>query len=150
MFVQEIDLFKGLDYAVVKKIAEICDEEWYLNGKVLFKKSEKANHLFILRDGIVNLSIDNNMDFIYPLSKTGEIMGWSCLVDSGEYTATAVCASDVTVYNITKDKLNRIFNKHPEFGQMVLRRIGSVFTKRLTHAYQEIISAHKNKEVRDT
>ncbi len=145
MIVQEIDLFKGQEFSVVKQIAEISEEGWYLTGKVLFNKSEKADILYILREGTVNLLIDENLDRVYQLSEPGEVIGWSSLVDSGEYTATAICASDVTVYRIEKDKLNRIFNKHPDFGLAVLRRIGTVFAKRLKNAYQEVLVARKTR-----
>ncbi len=141
MIVQEIDLFKGLDFGVMKQIAEICEEGAFINGKILFRKNERADILYILRKGSINLVIDEELDILYKLSQPGEVIGWSSMVENGKYTASAVCSSDSQVLRIDRDKLDRIFKQHPEFGLSVLRRIGNVFAKRLTHAYQELQSA---------
>ncbi|MCP4159210.1 MAG: cyclic nucleotide-binding domain-containing protein [Deltaproteobacteria bacterium] len=138
MIVQEINLFKGLDFGVVKQIAEICIDGAFIKGKVLFRINEKADSLYILRKGSVNLVIDESIDMIYKLSQPGEVIGWSSMVENGIYTASAVCDVDSELFRIDKEKLNRIFNKHPDFGLAVLRRIGNVFASRLTNAYQEI------------
>lgn len=141
MIVKEIDLFKGLDFEVIKQLADVCEEDWYLKGKVLFKKYEPADRFFVLQKGIVNLVIDDSLDLVYHLSDPGEVIGWSSVFDSAGYTASAVCASDVLSIKIEKEKLDRIFDEHPHFGLAVLRRMGTVFAKRLSHAYQEISSA---------
>ncbi len=143
MIVQEIDLFKGLDFGVMKQIAEICEDGAFINGKILFKRDERADALFILREGCVNLVIDEKLEIIYKLSQPGEVIGWSSMVENGKYTASAVCSTDSQIFRIEKDKLDRIFKKNPDFGLSVLRRIGNVFARRLTNAYQELISARR-------
>ena len=42
MIVKEIDLFKGIDPEVTEAIANICSEEEYAKGTVLFEKGEEA------------------------------------------------------------------------------------------------------------
>ena len=141
MIVQEINLFKGLDFGVIKQIAEICEDGAFMKGKVLFKKDMKADTLYILQRGCVNLVIDETPGMVYSLAQPGEVIGWSSMVEGGVYTASAVCESDSQLFRIDRDKLNRIFNKHPEFGLAVLRRIGSVFANRLTNAYEQVRQA---------
>ena len=49
MNILEIELFKGIDYDVMNKIAAICSEESYSKGIVLFRDGEKAEVLYILK-----------------------------------------------------------------------------------------------------
>ena len=48
MIVKEIDLFKGVDFNVMNKIADICTEESYAKDIVLFKEvySPKESQAF--------------------------------------------------------------------------------------------------------
>ena len=57
MILDEVDLFKGIDFKVMNEIANFCSEENYVKDTVLFRKDEEANCLYILQEGTVNLVI---------------------------------------------------------------------------------------------
>jgi hypothetical protein len=42
---------------------------------------------------------------------------------------------------IEKEKLDAIFNLHPEVGLTVLKRLASVISERLSNAYRDLLSA---------
>ncbi len=42
---------------------------------------------------------------------------------------------------IERDELERIFDRHPDAGFKVLKRLAGVISSRLTHAYQDLLSA---------
>jgi len=142
MHITESDLFYGLDLTVMRKIADICLEEEYTDGTVLFKERENANHLYILEKGIVDLLIDKDT-FIYSLTEQSEVFGWSSLVESGKYTATAVCMTDSKALKIPTEILQRIFDENPEIGNVVFRRLAGIFNKRLTKTYKKFLTALK-------
>jgi CRP/FNR family transcriptional regulator, cyclic AMP receptor protein len=145
MIIKEIELFKGIDHEVMNAIADICSEKTYSKGTVIFEKDEKANRLYILVEGTVKLRITNGGTITYTLSDPGDIFGWSCMVESGRYTASGVCATDLKVMEIKREALDKIFNLHPHSGIMILKRLAGVFSKRITNSYQDLLSAGRTE-----
>lgn len=141
MILQEIVLFEGIDPEIMNEIVNICSEENYPQDTVLFKMGEEAECLYILEEGIVKLVIENGGTITFTLEESGEVFGWSSLVESGHYTASGVCATDVKALKIDRDELNKIFNLHPNVGLRVLKRLGDVISRRLTDAYRDLLSA---------
>ena len=73
------------------------------------------------------------------------VLGWSAMIESGVYTASAVCATDIKVLKMDKQRLNIIFDQHPKAGLIILRRLGRVVAQRLENAYRDLLSAGKEK-----
>ena len=141
MIVKEIDLFRGIDPEVMEEIANICSEEKYTKDTVLFEKGEEAESLYILEQGALNLVIQNGGTLIYGLKEPGRVFGWSSLVESGLYTASGVCATDLKVVKIKREKLDKIVDRHPEVGLKVVKRLARVISQRLSNAYRDLLSA---------
>ena len=141
MILQEIDLFKGIDHEIMNDIANICSEETYAQNKVLFRKGEAAGCLYILEEGSVKLVIENGGTITFGLDEPGEVFGWSSMLESGQYTSSGVCATDVKLIKIERDKLDKIFLLHPDAGLKILKRLGNVISRRLTDAYQNLLSS---------
>ena len=140
MLLNETDFFAGIDSEVMNKITAICQEERYPKDTVLFKKDEDAKYLFILKEGCVNLVIQNGGTMATPLTESGEVFGWSCMVEDGIYTASGICAKDSRIIKIDRDQLDEIFNQHPHIGLMIIKRLGAVFSRRLSCAYSDLLS----------
>ncbi len=143
MILKEIELFEGVDFEVLNEIAGICSEDSYSKDTVLFEKDEQAKCLYILLEGAVYLVIKNGGSITYNLSEPGDVFGWSSMLENGKYTASGICATDLKVVKIEKDKLNRIFQNRPEVGFKVLQRLAGVISRRLSNAYRDLLSARR-------
>jgi CRP-like cAMP-binding protein len=143
MILKETELFEGVDFEVMNEIAGICSEESHSRDTVLFEKDEQAKCLYILLEGTVYLVIKNGGSITYNLSEPGDVFGWSSMLENGKYTASGICATDLKVVKIEKDKLNRIFQNRPEVGFKVLQRLAGVISRRLSNAYRDLLSARK-------
>ena len=141
MILKEIELFEGVDFEVMNEIAGICSEDSYSKDTVLFEKDEQAKCLYFLLDGTVYLIIKNGGSITYNLSEPGDVFGWSSMLENGKYTASGICATDLKVVKIERDKLNRIFQNRPEVGFKVLQRLAGVISRRLSNAYGDLLSA---------
>ena len=142
MIISEINLFKGINFGVMEEISEICTRENYAKDEVLFEKDAKAESLYILIEGTLKLVVRKNGGLLtHILSETGEVFGWSSLFEACKYTASAVCVTDLEVVKIEAKKLDRVFEKHPDAGLKVIKRMGTVISKRLTNAYADLLSA---------
>jgi CRP-like cAMP-binding protein len=141
MILKEIELFEGVDFEVMNEIAGICSEESYSKDTVLFEKDEQAKCLYILLEGTVHLVIKNGGSITYSLTESGNVFGWSSMLEHGKYTASGICATDLRAVKIEKDKLNKILKNHPDVGFKVLQRLAEVISKRLSNAYRDLLSA---------
>ena len=97
--------------------------------------------VYILIEGTAHLEIRNGGSITYRMNGPGEIFGWSSMFESGRYTASGICATDLKVIKIQRDKINKIFSEHPDAGIKILRRLGTVFSTRLSNAYRDLLSA---------
>ena len=140
MILSETDFFKGIEPAVMDKISALGKEEQHPKDAVLFKKDEDAKSLFILKEGTVNLVIQNGGTLSTPLKESGEVFGWSCMVEGGVYTASGICATDSKIIKIDRDELDKVFDQHPKVGLMIIKRLGAVFSKRLSSVYRDLLS----------
>jgi CRP-like cAMP-binding protein len=143
MIVTEIELFKGIEAEVMNRISNICSEENYSKGEVLFNKGEKAECLYILEKGSLHLVIANGGTIKYLLKDTGQVFGWSSMVESGQYTASGVCATDLKVLKIEKEQLDKLFSQYPDAGLKILKRLAAVISQRLINAYNDLLSARR-------
>ena len=140
LHITEMDLFTGLNLDVMREIADTCcTEELYPAAAVLFKEGDAAKHLYILVEGTVELKIKGGTT-VFSLNTQSDIFGWSSLVYQAQYTATALCQTDVKAIKIDTTRLNRLFDVHPEFGLTVYRRLSGVFNKRLSNIYHHFLS----------
>ena len=140
---KELELFKGVDFAMIKEISEICSEKHYDKDAVLFYTGDKADRLFFLDYGAVNLVVNSNNGVNFGVSEPGEVFGWSAMVESGAYTSTGVAITDLNVFEAEREKLNLIFNRHPKDGLKVMKKLAGVISKRLNNAYQDLISCQE-------
>jgi CRP-like cAMP-binding protein len=142
MLLTESEFFQGIDAEVMDKITSISQEELHPKDNILFKKDGDAKYLFILKEGSVNLVIQNGGTLATPLTESGEVFGWSCMVEDGVYTASAICAEDSRIIKIDRDKLNEIFDQHPHMGLIIIKRLGAVFSRRLSSVYLDLLSCN--------
>ena len=136
MDISKIDLFSGIEANVKEEIVQNCSEQNFSKGSTIFQKGETANCLYILMEGKINLVVKDDNDTMYSLTKSGEVFGWSSIVDKGVYSASCVCLTDIKVKSIEKDKIDDIFNRHPKAAVAIYRHLGSIFSKRMGNAFR--------------
>ncbi len=137
--IKEMDLFADIKHDVMEKIADICSEENYLKGTKIFNEGDEATILYILGEGIIELQIKGETP-VYNLTEEGSLFGWSSLVETAEYTASAVCNTDIKAIKIDSRRLNKIFVENPNMGFAFYRRLSGAFNQRLRSIYQRFLS----------
>jgi CRP/FNR family transcriptional regulator, cyclic AMP receptor protein len=140
MFISKYDLFGGISSRVMKEITDICVEEVYDKGTTIFNQGERAENLYILREGTLNLMVKNGGSLVFSLSEQGEVFGWSSLFESGRYTASGICDTDLKVFKIERKELYKILKHNAGDGFIIMRRLAGVIANRLNRAYQDILS----------
>ncbi len=145
MFIEEANLFKGLDRELVEEIGGCCVEESHPAGAFLFRHGESADYLYILAEGRARLSIGELGHIALVVGTPGDAFGWSSLVERENYTASAECLVPTRVMKIGKQELASIFERHPASGLQFYKRLATLIAQRLTDTYRLIPAAHGEK-----
>lgn len=147
MFIRETDLFSGLASHIIDEVASEAVEETFPAGHVLFRRGETADSLYILEEGAVDITISEGGLVSFPLTSSGDVFGWSALVEPNRYTATAECMKDSKVLRIDGGRLMRLFERHPAEGLRVMRRLCGVIASRLSESYKALMSAREESKI---
>jgi CRP-like cAMP-binding protein len=139
MFIQEVELFKGIPSHIIDEIAELVTQESHPAGHVLFREGDFADYLYILEEGDLDLTVKRDKQLSFSVDKTGSVFGWSSLVEPNLYTAKAECVKESRVIKIDADRLMRVFQKHPAEGLTIMKRLAGVIATRLIKSYKEVI-----------
>lgn len=111
-------------------------------GKVIFQQGERAEFLYLLIDGKVDISFkpyDGNPMTIAHVG-TGGLFGWSAVVGSDKYTSSAVAIEPVNAYRIQGRELRRFCREHPEAGREILDCLADNVSFRWKNAHKQVQS----------
>ncbi len=73
------------------------------------------------------------------VSKPGEILGWSALVEPYVYTANAKATKDTRVIRVSRDLIEQAISEHPAEGLAVLKNLTGIIAQRLRYAYKTLV-----------
>jgi CRP-like cAMP-binding protein len=139
---RQYSLFKGLSNSELDKLAPLCHEKTYDAGAALFNQGNKASKLHLCHTGgvdiIVHLAEPWGIDVTVHKAKTGEIFGWSSLVQPHVYTASAKCSEKTEVIQLEASDLARLFEENPHLGYVVMANLSTVISSRLSEYRQKL------------
>ncbi|RJX33960.1 MAG: cyclic nucleotide-binding domain-containing protein [Desulfarculus sp.] len=146
MFIKEVELFQGLGSDFMGQVSEAAQERELPAGQVVFEQGQSADNFYILVEGGVELSIEQEGSIHFSLSTPGAVFGWSALVEPHTYTASAHCYTASKVLEIDRTRLEHILEKYPREALLVMKRLAGVVGQRLVKSYQELLRSRARSE----
>jgi len=143
MFIQDVELFRGIPSHIIDEIAKLIIQESHKVGDVIFREGDVAEFLYILEDGAIDLIVQEGNDLSFHINTTGTVFGWSSLVDPNRYTSTVQCAKESKMIKIDAARLMRILQRHHVESLTIMKRLAGVISARLVNTYKEIVSGKK-------
>ena len=141
MYIQQSDLFWGMDRGFVKSVMDIAVKESCERGDFLFRKGDNANHFYILLTERVKLAIGGAGEVAYIVDRAGEAFGWSSLAELDSYSASAECMESTTLQKIERKKFQRILEEDPANGLIFFRRLAGLVGNRLIWSYSMLTAS---------
>ena len=141
------ELFLGLDDADLLRIATLpsSHEAEFAAGEVILRDGTRANHLFVLREGQVELVIDvpaehwqGQRTVVIDLITTGGCFGWSALVRPHFYVMSAVCLEWAEVVVIDGAELMALFDDDYHIGYRVFQSLSHIVGARMRDVEQAL------------
>jgi CRP-like cAMP-binding protein len=133
--IQEAELFREVSQRVLTEIANDGEEFTFEADTVLFNTGDTAQHIYELMEGSVDLIMLEKHIVHLTVSRTGQIFGWSALVEPYTRTATAKCTARTRAIKMSRDSIERSTEKHPHEGLVILKNLTRIIAGRLQDAY---------------
>jgi len=146
-FLREIPLFESLPEADRSVLAGLWHERSIRRGEKLFRKGESGSSMFIVEEGIVEVSIPGDQgrpDIRVSVFHEGNFFGELSLIDGLPRTATAVAMEDCRLLEMTRVDFLRFLSERPFVAVTMLGEIG----KRL-RATNELITNIASRNVNE-
>jgi len=145
MFLQEVELFKGLPQAVLQQIAAACEEVGKAKGEFALMAGQPAEFLYVLEQGRARVTIGEKAHIHFLSCDPGDIFGWPSLVDRPVYTASVECLEDCKFLRISKEKLAEILARDSSSQAAFFKRLAGIIGQRLISAYDAVLSAYREQ-----
>ncbi len=143
MYIQQNELFRGLEKSIIDEIGRIGVETRCRKGEFALKAGQPADFLFILQEGRARVIIGEKGHIDFVACDPGDIFGWPSLVDRPVYTASVECLEDCKLIKIPKDRLAAILAKDPSSAAVFFKRLAGIIGQRLINSYNVILSAYQ-------
>ncbi len=92
----------------------------YKAGDVIFQQGDKAEELFVIQSGTVEIRLGNRLLDTLP---ERSIFGEMALIDSAPRSATAVAATDVKLVPVGEKQFLFLVSRTPHFALNVMRAL---------------------------
>jgi len=144
------EIFKGLSQEELEDIAKLCEELILNDGDRILTEGERADHLFILETGSVDLRFElpyreTSKEMTVTTIEPGECFGWSALIPPHKATLSCYSTGKSRVIKVRGDELLDLCYKNNHIGFMIMQKIATVISGRLTKQQSVFI-----KEVGDS
>lgn len=134
-------LFKELSESRLQRLNTINKETPLQKGQWLMLEGEKAEKLFVVKEGAVELltKVDDCFELpIAMLRNQGDCTGTSTLVESHVYSLNSRCAEDSKMYVIKKPALRNLIMEDHELGCIIMKNLAQHLLCQLKETRQEL------------
>jgi CRP/FNR family transcriptional activator FtrB len=134
-WLKKTELFGTLSESQVNILLSHSSVESFPEGKTIFRQGEEANYLYILIEGMLDLSVKTGEKFDFLTSKVekeGAAFGMPSLIEPFRYNVTAKCLKPSKVLVINAGLLKMDMEKDPTMGMEIMKKLVSIYFNRLT------------------
>jgi CRP-like cAMP-binding protein len=133
-WLKKTELFGNLKESQLDALLSRSSAETFPEGKTIFRQGEDANHLYILIEGMVDLSVKTGEKFDFLTSKVekeGAAFGIPSLIEPFRYNVTATCLKPSQLLVINAGRVRMDMEKDPEMGMEIMKKLASIYFNRL-------------------
>ncbi len=139
---QTIPLFKSLGKRDITNLSRIIHNRNYLAGEYIFYQGDPGIGLYIIREGEVSISRDEDEKDKITLAtfSKGDFFGELAMIDGETRSASAIANSDTRLAVIFKPDLDEYIDKYPKKGIKILESIAHIVAIRLRALNEEYLT----------
>ena len=137
---KRVVLLKDLSEDQMDLLRPLFEELSFRASTVIFQQGEKAEFLYLVINGTVDMSFkpyDGMPMTVSHVSKDG-LFGWSAVVGSEKYTSSAIAIEEVKAFRVRGSELRRFCVEHPQAGKAILERLADGASSRWKDAHKQV------------
>ena len=134
-------LFRGLSQTQIDRITTIMQEQQFQKGQWLFHEGQEANHLYLVKNGGVELviKVEDAIDIPIAIVRPDNgCLGIGALVEPYEYSLSARCLDESTLLVIARSRLHDLMHADPELHCIIMTNLAKKLLNRLQETRQEV------------
>ena len=137
-----VAFLKKLDEEQRELLRSLFEEVSFQNGTVIFQQGKSAEYLYLVINGMVDMSFKPYDGIPLTVSHVGKggLFGWSAVVGSEKYTSSAIAIEDVMAFRMKGNELRKLCVEHPEAGKVILERLADGASSRWKDAHKQVQS----------
>jgi CRP-like cAMP-binding protein len=108
-------------------------------GDLIFQEGGVGHFFYMLEDGKVDLYIGKQEEARFLVFYPGEIFGWSALIGTHRYLATARCVADSIVTRIPTSAVDELLKDYPLDGHLLYKNLAAILGERLIGMYHQYL-----------
>lgn len=137
----DLRFFAGLPDEAIRSLAAISQVKSFPAGATLFAEGSKADELFVVQDGRVELSMTVPARGRMPILtlEAGDLIGWSGVAGNTAMTASATASSATSTIAIAASQLLELCERDHEFGYQIMRRVLTSVSRRLVATRLQVL-----------
>ena len=158
---KSFDFFSNMDEGKLAEISQLIETHEYNSGDIIFNQGEKAENMYGLLDGEVELravfnykKITKNIQYeesVHTEEETIErsikvatigpnrVFLWSAFVKPHIITSTAICSKNSRFFVLPADKIKEMFEKDPSFGYLFMVKLSEIIYRRLSERTDKLV-----------
>src|SRR5512142_3245393 len=107
---QEVYFFSGLSQDEIRRIGDVCQEEQYDPGKVIFSEGSRADKFYIILEGTVEVWKDYQAEErdLLAVHTPGHFFGEMALIDDLPRSATVVARDAARLLSVGREDFHKI------------------------------------------
>ena len=123
---QRVQIFSGLGPEEMTRIAAYTRSLRKARGEFIYMPGDRADHVFILRQGRVKLSVlsESGKEIAIDIIHPGEIFGEFALVDEAPRSNMSQALDDILVWVFAKNDFTHLLASQPKLSLSYIRLVG--------------------------
>ena len=121
VLLEKVPIFMSLSNEEIENVAINSERIHFNKDQYIIKQNDEGDSLFIIADGVVSVTVDNDKGEKVTVSKlgVGDFFGEMSLMTGEPRTANIVAEIPCVVLKVYKDTIKNIFSKNPEIYDYV-------------------------------
>ena len=133
-WLKKAELFGALNQTQLNDLLAHSAAKLFAKGETVFRQGDEATCLYVLIDGLIELSVKAEGEIAIMTSKVekvGEVFGIPSLIEPFRYNVTATCLEPSNIVMFEANYINKRINEDTQMGMEIMRKLASIYFNRL-------------------
>ncbi len=139
---RSVYFFRDLDEPDLELVADLCKEQLFADGEVIFREGARGERFYIILSGAVEIWKREAQleEQLLAIQGPGEMFGEMALVDDLPRSATVVARGPVRALYLTRERLNEVLDASSSVGRSLLRSLAAMVRESNRHYLEDLKS----------